>query len=74
MKHKVQWGVAVMAAAAGLALLAGCEQRVVAARGLGADQYQIQEPMYDPPEWEKAILGDPNPRRRDVIQPPKAAD
>ena len=48
---------------AGGAGLAGCEQRVIRARGLGSSQHQVQDPLYDPPEWEKAILGEPNPKR-----------
>lgn len=55
--------VGAMLLLAGGAGLAGCEQRVVRARGLGSSQHQVQDPLYDPPEWEKAILGEPNPKR-----------
>jgi len=37
----------------------GCEERVVSARGIGADYYKVQQPLYDPPEWERKIFGDP---------------
>ncbi len=59
---------ALLGLAAALPLLAACEERVVGARGLGANQYDIEEPLYQPPEWEQAIMGDPKPRRRDVVQ------
>lgn len=50
---------------AGLAVLAGgCEQRVVAARGPGADTVEISRPFYEAPSWEKKVFGDPNPPRR----------
>lgn len=58
---------AAMPVAACLLAPAGCEERVVSARGLGADQYKIQEPMYEAPAWERAITGDPRSRSRDRL-------
>lgn len=55
---------------ASLACLGACEERVVGAKGLGANQYDIQEPLYQPTEWEQAIMGDPKPKKRDLVQPP----
>lgn len=61
--------VCVLASAvAAFALTTACEERIVEARGLGADSYQIQEPMYEQPTWERAIMGDNRPKPRDVYQ------
>ncbi len=55
--------------AAALALTAGCQERVVSARGLGSDQYRVEEPLYDPPGWERWMFGDPprESRRNSLI-------
>jgi len=55
----------LMAAALLVALSAGgCEERVVSARGIGADYYKVEQPLYDPPEWERKIFGDPVTSRK----------
>lgn len=62
-------GVCALVSGAGVCLCgSACEERIVEARGLGADSYQIQEPMYEQPSWERAIMGDNRPKPRDVYQ------
>jgi hypothetical protein len=55
--------------AAGLVLaalgLSGCYQRVVAARGMGADRVQVEEPYQESGQIDRWIFGDdPSDRQR----------
>lgn len=49
--------------------LTGCEERVLSAKGLGSNKYSVSEPIYDPPEWERALMGDPPKGTRERIPP-----
>lgn len=47
----------------------GCEERVLSAKGLGSNKYSVSEPIYDPPEWERALMGDPPKSTRERQAP-----
>ncbi len=49
--------------------LTGCEERVLSAKGLGSNKYSVSEPIYDPPEWERALMGDPPKGTRERTPP-----
>jgi hypothetical protein len=55
--------LAAAATAAGLlAGLGGCYQRVVRAKGLGADQYTISEPYQESGKVDEWLFGSPGPK------------
>lgn len=62
---RAAWLTAAAALLAGaLAAGGGCEKRVVGVRGPGASQHQVQKPFYDAPQWERTLMGDPDPKQR----------
>lgn len=62
-------GLAFCAIALVASCLTGCEERVLSAKGLGSNKYSVSEPIYDPPEWERALMGDPPKGTRERIPP-----
>lgn len=52
------------AVAAVLCILPGCYQRVVSAKGFGADQYNVSEPYQESGKIDEWLFGTPNPARR----------
>jgi hypothetical protein len=61
MRRSAAWAVRVgSVAACGVILTAaaGCYERVVGAKGLGADQYGVQEPYQEQSAVDRWIWGD----------------
>ena len=54
------------AAAAAMALcsLSGCYERVVSAKGFGADQYNVAEPYQESGKLDEWIFGTPGPGQK----------
>jgi hypothetical protein len=50
------WGLAALAAVGGLS---GCYERVVRAKGLGADNYNVSEPYQESGKVDEWIFGSP---------------
>ena len=45
-------------------LLAGCYQRVVRAKGFGADQYNVAEPYQESGKLDEWVFGTPGPTQK----------
>lgn len=60
-----RWAFVMVGAAATVAVLGlgGCYERVVAARGLGADQYTISEPYQENSKVDDWIFGERKTQR-----------
>lgn len=56
-------GVSAMAAASG-----GCYERVISARGMGADRYTVQKPYAENTLVDNAIMGPPTQPGRKRIK------
>ncbi len=54
----------ILATAAALTGLSGCYERVVGAKGFGADQYNVAEPYQESGTVDEWIFGTPNPAKR----------
>lgn len=52
--------------AAGASTLGGCYERVVGARGLGADQYRVSEPYQENSKLDDWVFGE---QKRDTRTP-----
>jgi hypothetical protein len=61
-QHAVRSLAAAATAAGLLAGLGGCYQRVVRAKGLGADQYTISEPYQESGKVDEWLFGSPGPK------------
>lgn len=62
-RHAVSLLLAAAAAAAGLSAgLGGCYQRVVRAKGLGAEQYNVSEPYQESGKLDEWLFGSPGPK------------
>lgn len=57
-------GAAVAAASAGG--LGGCYERVVSARGMGADQYRVSEPYQENSKLDDWVFGERPPTRNNT--------
>lgn len=51
-------------AVVGVLILGGCYQRVVRAKGFGADQVTVSEPYQESGKLDEWIFGSPNPANR----------
>lgn len=62
-RHALLLSLAAAVTAAGMSAgLGGCYQRVVRAKGLGADQYSVSEPYQESGKLDEWLFGSPGPR------------
>jgi hypothetical protein len=61
-----RWVLGAMFLAGTLTMLGGCYERVVGARGLGADQYKVSEPYQENSKIDDWIFGE---QKRDPHTP-----
>lgn len=57
-------GVGIGTAFVAVALLSGCYQRTISARGIGASSYEISEPYQESGQLDEWIFGPPAGERR----------
>lgn len=58
MSRRIRLAAALLAGAAGLASLTGCYQRVVEARGFGANRISVSEPYQESSAIDRFVFGD----------------